>query len=250
MSKRIVFIFALSFLLTLFVTAPAAILDWSLQRASQGKILLANANGTIWNGSAIPALRTSENRFVTLPFLHWEISLQSIFSGKILIRLLWDNQQSSQATEALLSFNQLELRHTLLRLPARVLEEVSPILKAAQFRGELQIESSSLVFSKRGMEGTALVDWRQASSALSPVAPLGDYHLELVGTGERLNIALTTHSGMLFLEGEGNWLASRGLEFHGKAHATSGNNNNLADLLSHLGPEISPGVHDFNLIPP
>ena len=124
------------------------------------------------------------------------------------------------------------------------------MLKAAQFRGELQIESSSLVFSKHGMEGTAVVDWRQASSALSSVAPLGDYHLELTGTGERIHIALTTHSGMLFLEGDGNWLTNRGLEFHGKAHAASANNANLADLLSHLGPEISPGVHDFNLIPP
>jgi len=250
MSKRIVLIFVVAFLLTLFVTAPASILDWGLQHATQGKILLANANGTIWNGSATPSLRTSDNRFVTLPFLHWEISLQSIFSGKILTRLQWDNQQSGPATEALLSFNQLELRHTQLRLPARVLEEASPMLKAAQFRGDLQIECNSLVFSKHGMEGTALVDWRQASSALSSVAPLGDYHLELIGTGERIHIALTTNSGMLFLEGDGNWLASRGLEFHGKAHAASANNTNLADLLSHLGPEISPGVHDFNLIPP
>ena len=243
------FIFFISFLLTLLVTAPASILDWGVQRATRGKILLANANGTIWNGSATPALRTADNRFVTLPFLHWEISLQSIFSGKILTRLLWDNQQTGPATEALLSFNQLELRHTQLRLPARVLEEASPMLKAAQFRGELQIESSSLVFSKRGVEGTALVDWRQASSALSSVAPLGDYHVALDGTGERIHIVLTTNSGMLFLEGDGNWLASRGLEFHGKAHASTGNNS-LAELLSHLGPEISPGVHDFNLIPP
>jgi len=250
MSKRIVFIFVSAFLLTLFVNAPASLVDWGLQRASQGRVLLANANGTIWNGSATPALRSQNGRFVTLPFLHWEISLRSIFTGKILTRLQWDNQQSGPVTEAILSFTQLELRHTLLRLPARVLEEASPMLKAVQFRGELQIESSNLIFSKRGMEGTALVDWRQASSALSSIAPLGDYHLALEGTGERIHIALTTNSGMLFLEGDGNWLASRGLEFHGKAHASTGNNNNLAELLSHLGPEISPGVHDFNLIPP
>ena len=131
-----------------------------------------------------------------------------------------------------------------------MLEEASPLLKPAQFRGQLKLQSERFVFSKKGMEGAAIVDWQQASSALSSIAPLGNYRLILVGIGDTMRINLTTTTGILMLEGEGNWLASHGLEFHGKAHAATGNNGNLAELLNHLGPESAPGVHSFNLIPP
>ena len=250
MGKRTLAIFVLAFLLTLIITAPASLLDWGLQQASQGRLLLANASGTLWNGSATPALRSQDGRFITLPHLHWEISVRSVFSGKIQTRLQWDDQPPTSATEAVISFNQVELHHILLQLPARVLEEASATLKPLQFRGQLQIQSDRLVFSKHGMEGAATVDWRQASSALSPIAPLGDYRLALNGSGDRIHVGLTTNSGMLLLEGDGNWQASRGLEFHGKAHAAAGSNTSLAELLNHLGPESSPGVHGFNLIPP
>jgi hypothetical protein len=53
----------------------------------------------------------------------------------------------------------------------------------------------------------------------------------------------------LLLEGDGIWLTGQGLEFHGKAQASAGNNDNLKELLNHLGPETNPGVHSFNLIP-
>ena len=250
MVKRTLVIFALAFLLTLLITAPASLLDWGVQHASQGRFLLANASGTVWNGTAMPTLRTQDGRFVTLPLLHWEISVRSVFTGKIQIKLLWDDQSPASASEAIVSYNQVELHHTLLQLPARVLEEASPMLKPAQFRGQLQIQSDRLVFSSHGMEGAAVVDWQQASSALSSIAPLGDYRLALNGSNGSIHIGLTTNSGMLVLEGDGNWLGSRGLEFHGQAHAAASNNNSLTELLNHLGPESAPGVHSFNLVPP
>ena len=99
------------------------------------------------------------------------------------------------------------------------------------------------------MEGAAIVDWQQASSALSSIAPLGDYRLALNGAGNNIHIGLSTTTGILVLEGDGNWLGGRGLEFHGKAQASAGNYENLTELLHHLGPEISPGMHAFNLKP-
>lgn len=249
MCKRTFALFALAYLLTLLITAPASLLDKCLQYATQGRLLLANANGTVWSGSAIPALRTQDSRLVALPFLRWEIAVPSLFTGKIHARLQWDDQPPASATEAIISFNQVELHHALLQLPARVLGEASPMLKPAQFRGQLQVQGEHLIFSKRGVDGAATVDWQQASSALSSIAPLGDYRLALNGAGDRINIGLTTISGILLLEGDGNWLAGRGLEFHGKAHASAGNYDNLTELLHHLGPEVSPGVHGFNLTP-
>lgn len=247
--KRIFALFSIAYLLTLLITAPASLLDRCLQYASQGRLLLANANGTVWNGSATPALRTQDGRLIGLPFLRWEIAVPPLFTGKIQTRLQWDDQPPASAMEAIFSFNRIELHHALFQLPAQVLNEVSPMLKPAQFRGQIQIQYDHLVFSGSGIDGNAVVDWRQASSALSSIAPLGSYRLALNGMGKRINIGLTTTSGILLLEGDGNWLAGQGLEFHGKAQASAGNYNNLTDLLHHLGPEVSPGVHGFSLTP-
>lgn len=249
MGKRAFALFAFAYLITLLITAPASLLDRCLQYASQGRLLLANASGTIWNGSAALALRTQDGRPIGLPFLHWEIAVPSLFAGKIRARLQWDGQPPASATEAIFSFNRIELHHALLQLPAQVLDEASPVLKPARFRGQIQIQCDRLVFSGGGMEGNAVIDWRQASSALSSIAPLGSYRLALNGTGDRINIGLTTASGILLLDGEGNWSPGRGLEFHGKAQASAGNYDNLTELLHHFGAEVSPRVHGFTLTP-
>lgn len=249
MGQRIFALFASAFLLTLLITAPASLLDRCVQYASQNHLLLANASGTVWNGSATLALRTQDGRLIALPFLRWEIAVPVLLTGKIQARLQWDDQPPTSTMEAIISFNQIELHRVLLLLPARVLEESSPILKPAQFRGQLQIQGDHIVFSNRGMDGVAVVDWRQASSVLSSIAPLGSYRLVLNGAGDRIHIGLTTISGVLLLEGDGNWLAGQGLEFHGKAQASAGNYDNLTELLHHLGPEVSQGVHSFNVTP-
>jgi general secretion pathway protein N len=249
MGKLTVVFFVLALLIELLITAPASLLDWGLQYGSSGRMFLANASGTVWQGTATPALRTKDGRAITLPFLRWKIVAQSLLSGKIHAILQWDDQSNAAATEAIISAKKIELNHLQLQLPARVLEEASVMLKPAQFRGQLQIQSDHVEIQDRSMLGIVMVDWRQASSAISTIAPLGEYHLTLNGAADRINIGLTTTSGILVLEGEGNLPKGSGLEFHCRAHASTGNYDKLAELLHHIGPEVSPGVYGFNLTP-
>lgn len=231
----------------MLVTAPASLLDQGLQYASGGRLLLANASGTVWQGSATPALRMQDGSLVALSSFHWKIAAPSLLAGKILVQLHPDDQPS--ATEATLFLDRIELRHAQLGFPARLLGETSMMLKPVQLRGQLQVQADHLTWSGQGIRGSAVVDWRHASSVLSGDHVLGDYRMALDGAGERMHIVLATTSGMLLLEGDGNWLAGRGLEFHGKASASSGNYDTLTELLHHLGPEISPGVHTFDFVP-
>lgn len=247
--RRVAALFVFVFLLALLATAPASLLDRCLQYASQGRMVLANASGTVWNGTATPALRPQNGYFFALQPLRWEIAVLPLFGGTIKVRLHWGTLPSAPAMDALASFNQAELHHVQLVLPARIIEEMSPMLKPAQFRGQLQMQSEKIVFSGRGVDGSATVDWQQAGSALSSVDPLGNYRLALNGTGERIQIGLSTISGKLLLEGQGNWSVARGLEFRGRAQASPENRDALAELLRNLGPEESPGVHGFNITP-
>ena len=241
------FIFA--YLITLLITVPASLLDSYLQYASQGRLVLANASGTIWSGSATPALRPKEGRLIALHALNCDVDALSLLTGKIKARLQWNDLPTASAMEAAISFNRIELQHVFFLLPARILSEVSPILKPSQLHGQLQLHSEQLILSKYGVDGAAVVDWEQAGSALSSIEPLGNYRLTLNGTGGRINIGLSTISGVLLLERQGNWSAPQGLEFHGKAHASPGNYGNLTELLHHLGPEVSPEMHAFSLTP-
>ena len=245
--RHVLALFVLAYLLTLLITAPASLLDRGLQFITDGRLLLANTSGTVWRGAGTPALRGRAGNLIALEPLHWDVAVLSLFTAKIKILLRWDDLPSAAAMEVTITFKQIELQHALLQLPAQALEEISPILKPAQFRGQFQIKSDRLVLSKRGTEGAAVVDWQQASSALSSIAPLGNYRLTLNGAGETINIGLATTSGVLLLEGQGNWSAARGLAFRGKARAAAGEQESLAELLSHLGPQESPGVHTLTL---
>lgn len=249
MDKRTFALFALAYLITLLITAPASLLDRCLHHISQGHLALANASGTVWNGSATPALRSQDGHLVALPFLRWRVAVPPLLTGKIQALLQWDDQPTTSATEAIISFNKIELHHVWIQLPALVLGEASPMLKPAQLRGQLLVQGENLLFSKRGVDGAATVDWQQASSALSNISPLGNYRLAVNGAGDRINIGLSTTSGILLLEGQGSWLVGQGLELHVKAQASTGNHDNLMELLHQFGPEISPGVHAFNLSP-
>ena len=249
MGRHTVALFIFAYLITLLITAPASLLDRYMQYVSRGRLVLANASGTIWHGSATPALRSQEGRLIALQTLHWDVAALSMLTGKIKVLLQWNGLPTAKAMEAALSFDQIELHHALFLLPARMLSEISPILKPSQLRGQLKLQSEHLIFSRHGIDGSAIIDWQQASSALSSIDPLGNYHLTLNGAGESINIGLATTSGALLLEGQGSWSAARGLEFHGKAHASPGNQDNLSELLHHIGPEISPQVYAFNLLP-
>lgn len=242
-------LFAFAFLLTLLATAPASLLDRCLQYASGGRLVLAHAGGTIWSGSATPALRPQNGPVLALPPLRWEVAVLPLLGGTLRARLQWGALPSAPAMDALLSFDRAELHRAQLVLPARIVEEISPMLKPAQFRGQLQIQSGKIVITGRGVEGSATVDWLGAGSALSSVDPLGNYRLALTAAGERIQIGLSTASGKLLLEGQGNWSAARGLEFRGRAQASPGNHDALAELLRNLGPEESPGMHGFHITP-
>ena len=248
-TRRTLIIFALAFMLTLIIRAPATLLNGWLQSASHGKMVLANTDGTLWQGAGTLALPKRAGGFITLGALHWDMALLPLFGGKLKIIFRWDETPEATPTEVIVSPNRIELNHLQATLPAAAMGEVSPLIEPAQLQGHLQIRSDHLVVTPKGTEGAASADWLNAGSALSAVNPLGKYHLAFNGAGERLQIVLTTTSGALVLEGQGNWSRPRGLEFNGKARAAEGKQESLAQLLAHLGPQESPGVHTLTLTP-
>jgi general secretion pathway protein N len=245
---RAILLFGMAFFSTLLVTAPATLLAKVVADASKGQLVLANASGTVWQGSAIPAIRQRSGSLLALEKLHWDVALLPLFTGKITSQFRWDNVVQDSPMMATISFGQIELRNLVLPLYAGILGELSPLLQPVQLSGRMQIRSDQLTFSKQGMKGSAVAEWSDAGSVLSSVRPLGNYRINLAGAGERLDIALLTTSGVLLLEGKGSFAVAQGLKFQGTARAAADSKGSLNELLSNFGPESAPGVHSLNLM--
>ncbi|MGV8934338.1 MAG: type II secretion system protein N [Gallionellaceae bacterium] len=241
-------LFACAFLLVLMITAPATVLSGIVESASKGQFVLANATGTIWRGSAAPAIRQHSGSFQVLQRLNWDISIMPIFTGKLIIRLRWDNTTQAEPMVVTVTYKQIELRNALLPLNASLLAELSPMLKPVQLSGQMQINSPLFTFSRMGMSGKAVAEWTNAGSILSSIKPLGQYRIDLAGAGSRLDFTLSTSSGVLLLDGKGSFAPEQGLRFNGTARAANEGKSGLDELLNNFGPESAPGVHTLNLM--
>ncbi len=234
---------------TLVVTAPASLLGRVAAQASNGRVEFANTQGTIWHGSANPVLHQRSGGLVTLSTLHWNAVLPALLTGKFLVQLNWDDGAQTAPMDISVSAKQIELRQAHIPLPAVLLDEVSDFLKPAQLRGQVVLRSDLLLISRQGAQGTATADWMNASSLLSNISPLGNYHFTFSSSSAGVDITLNTASGALILKGQGHLAPSSGLDFRGTAEAEKGKEDALRELLGHLGPEQSPGVNTFTLVP-
>lgn len=241
-------LFVGAFFVTLIVTAPATLLARMVEGSSNGQFVLANATGTVWQGNAIPALRQRTGGLFALEKLHWDVAILPLFTGKLSIKFRWDNMEQLQPVVATISYSQIELSNVVIPLHAGLLGELSPLLQPVQLSGQMLIKSDQFTISRQGMSGSAVADWTHAGSVLSSVNPLGSYRINLAGSGERLDVTLITTSGVLLLDGTGNFSSGRGLSFQGTARASAKSNGSIDELLSNFGPESAPGVHSLNLM--
>jgi general secretion pathway protein N len=234
--------------LVLLITAPASIFSRIIFDSSHGRVELANAQGTIWRGAANPVIHQPSGSLITLRPLHWNIALLSLLSGKLTTEFRWEDEPQQLPMRITLSPNSIELSQVYIPLPALLINEVSDFLKPAQLRGQVVLRSDLLTLTENGVQGTASADWLNASSLISNIAPLGNYHLTLFGQAKVLAIELNTVSGALLLTGKGRFSAASGFSFQASAQAEKGKEVELNELLNHLGPEESAGVHTFNLV--
>ena len=245
---RLYTLFAIVFFVALLISAPASLLSYVVESASKGQFILANASGTVWQGSALPAVRQRSGNIMALEKLHWDIQLSPLLTGKLVIRMDWDNVEQLQPMEATISYNKIELSNALLPLNAEMMGEIAPLLKPVQLSGQMRISSQLFTVTRQGLNGTAVAEWTNAGSVLSSIKPLGHYRINLAGSGTRLDITLMTITGILLLEGKGSVELNQGLRFQGTARASAQSKGALDELLNNFGPESSPGVHSLNLM--
>ena len=239
--------------------APAQWLADGLQRASHGRLLLAEARGSLWNGSAVLVLTGGAGsqdasalpgRLVWQLRPHWQglrlrASQDCCLNGELQMLLQPDwggftlvlGHPQTAGARPLAAIDAPVLGHW----PASWLAGLGTPWNTLQLGGVLQLASPGFtVESVQGrlrLQGTLALELRGVSSRVSTLPTLGSYRLSLQGpgaNGEAAALQLLTLDGALRLSGSGQWAGEK-LRFRGDAQAAEGQAPALQNLLNIIG---------------
>lgn len=236
-------------LLALLVHAPASWLAAAVARATDQRVLLADAGGSIWSGNAVVVLTggSGSRDASALPGrLRWTLGLARENRFHLELRLRHacciDDQLRLRIEPGLgrwrvsLPAGRLAVGHW----PASWLSGLGTPFNSLQLGGWMNVSSDALaVESVQGrwrLSGQAQIDLVGVSSRLSPLDTLGSYRLVLGAgaAGDGADLRVATLQGPLRLSGNGQWVGGR-LRFRGEARADAGSEAMLNNLLNIIG---------------
>lgn len=227
-------------LLALLVFAPAHWLAAAVASASAERVLLLNARGTVWDGSAQLVLTGGAGSAgaMALPgSLHWQLRPRAWGLGAQLEAGCCTPQALQLQLRPRWGGLSISLDNSQSGWPAELLAGLGTPWNTVQPAGQLMLFSQDLrldlVQGRLSISGSARVDAIDLSSRLSTLRPLGSYRLVLHG-GEDTTLELDTLRGSLQLSGQGRWVGSR-LRFEGRAQAAPEREDALSNLLNIIG---------------
>ena len=229
----------------LVATAPATLLDAGLQRASHGRLRLAEAQGTLWSGSGQIEIRDSGGRTGVAKSFVWRVVPESLLRAHLVCEV--GLGQSGKLFPVTISLSRIELANADINLPATVLGLGVPKLAPLGLTGDVVIHVASLSIARDTIEGNATLQWRGAGSTLTPVSPLGDYEVRLDGEGMTVHAFLRTIEGPLQLDGKGSWTRGDNPAFLAMARVPPQHQQQLAPLLRLIAVERGEGRFELQL---
>lgn len=234
--------------LGLIAFAPAAWLASAVASATGDRLLLTDARGTIWNGSALPVLTGgpgSRDASALPGRMEWNLAWRGL-SAELRAR-----QACCLRGEVRVlirpGFGRLSVQvlpgesNTIGQWPAAWLAGLGTPWNTLQLGGALRLTSPGLtvdwVQGRMRFTGEAALDVANASSRISTLDTLGSYRLTVRGdaaSGSAATLSLITVDGALRLSGQGEWTGT-GLRFRGEAQAAEGSETALNNLLNIIG---------------
>lgn len=202
-------------------------------------VTVIDASGTMWNASATIAIGVGGLRRTLPDPVQWRLAFDG--GPQLVIRHPWLQGPLKLAPD----WTGLRLSAQTLQLPASALTAIHALFNTLDPGGELHLTWPELALRRTvsvpGDAATLLTaQWRNASSSLSRVKPMGNYTLTLnEGSDDTMALELGTRQGPLMMEGSGT-LSRFGAQFDGKAwveeSSTEDTRASLQGLLAAIGP--------------
>ncbi len=233
-------------LIACLLFAPAAWLNYTVKNYSNGRIILNDAYGSVWQGSAQLVLSggAGSRDATTLPGrVHWQIRPQLPYN--ILLELSADCC-TSDALQILilpkLTGVLAEIKPSQSTWPATLLSGLGAPFNTIDLQAVLKLQTKPFQLSwlnqQFKLDGQAELDIIDASTRLSTLKPVGSYRINLQG-GTIPKINVQTLNGSLQLTGTGEFTGNH-WRFRGEATAASGSEAALNNFLDILGKRVGP----------
>ena len=224
-------------LVTVIASLPATWMAERIATESGRRVLLADAAGTLWHGSATLALSAgagSQTSTVLPGRLAWDVAFWPLLTGTLRVVLEQDSTMAAPVAIAVTPTG-WTAQAGGIRLPASLLEGIGAPFNTLRPDGTMRIDWTALQGKFAGNQkfGRLTVQLDQMSAVVSRLRPLGSYRAEVDLTGADGKLQLNTTAGPLHLEGSGT--LGRQSRFEGTAHADPEAATQLAGLLSLLG---------------
>lgn len=233
------------YVVSLLASAPARLLDASLDEASKGHLRLASAEGTLWSGNGLAELRDEAGGRRWAAPLSWRFRPAALLAGRLDFGLATDPPVSVSAMSV--SRSKIWFSGLDIRLPAATLAAGLPDMAAWGVSGEIRLVADRLEFGPGLSAGSLTLHWQAAGSSLSPVSPLGDYTLDVKGEGQGWQASLRTTAGPLQVSGQGAWRPGTDARFEATAVVPPALRAELSPFLRLLASERSDGHFHWQL---
>jgi general secretion pathway protein N len=237
--------------LVLMAMAPASLVALAVHRWSDGRVILDDPAGTIWNGQADVILSSGAAPGAAMPStrlpgrLSWRLAPGRLLLGSVDLTL---NDAAVLDLPLVLRMDRAAatIDPDRLRMPAGVLLGLGAPWNTIRPGGELQLEWDTLHLQDGALRGGLRAEWIGASSRLSPVVPFGHYRLVADGIFNGATLRLETVTGPMEMTGNGTITLGNQLRFQGTARVQAGTDaataTQLSGLISLLGRREGDGA--------
>ncbi len=235
-------------LIGLVAFAPAAWLASSVASATNQRLLLTDARGSVWSGSAVPVLTggpDSHDASALPGRIEWTMGMKGLaFELRARQACCLNGTVALQIRPGFgrTTYTLVPPANWVGQWPSAWLGGLGTPFNTLQLGGAVRLESKGIsiesVQGRLRVEGRADIELLGVSSRLSTLDTLGSYRMTLAGDASNAGapqLTLATTGGALLLNGNGVWTV-KGMRFTGEARAASPDDEAaLANLLNIIG---------------
>ncbi|MFO1412820.1 MAG: type II secretion system protein N [Burkholderiales bacterium] len=220
---------------TLF--APASLADRALESNSNGRLRLADTNGTLWSGGGTLTDATNSWR---VP-LRWSVPPRSLMSS--MHELVLEPVPGAAMPTGVVGIGKdsASLRDFAVEIPAQALAGMLGARGAVTLGGTLALRTPSLDWNGNQASGSLNAQWSDARLAVgNAVANLGAVDVALAPAGDRLAGPLRNSGGDVRIDGNVS-VAGRTVDVSANVAPAAGAPPHIALALAALGPPDAAG---------
>lgn len=218
---------------------PASLVDGRIAAATQGKVRLADATGTVWEGRGVLVDSAGTWR---IP-LGWSISKADVLRGTHAVVLHPVDGASSPAGNVEVLDNGVRIRDLRVEMPAQAVFSSLPMRPLPAFGGTVAVSAADFAWNDKAKAGALEAHWRGARVASGDnVADLGTVDLTATPQDSRIAGKLTNTGGDVRVDGTVS-IAGNSVAIDATVAPTPGAPPNIARALASVGtPDPSGNV--------